>query len=221
MATDSFFSLACVSMIALLFGSVMTFSGYRLFMFLIPIWGFFFGFVLGAQAIQAIFGTAFLADVTSWVVGFVVAVVFAALSYLFYFFAVALIGGSLGYTLGVGVMLALLPNLTFVAWVVGVVVGLIVAVTVTVLNIQKLVIVIATALLGAAVIIGTFLLLLGQLPSSDVMTNPVRAVLETSPFWTIVFIIIAALGMTAQYTTSRRSEIKSYNRWEEIYVTEG
>ena len=72
MTTDSFFALLCVSLITLFFGFVMTFMGYRFFLFLLPIWGFFFGFGVGAEAIQAIFGTAFLADVTSWVAGFVV-----------------------------------------------------------------------------------------------------------------------------------------------------
>ena len=109
MTTSVFFSLACSSMIALFFGAVLAFNGYRLFIFLLPVWGFFFGFVFGAQAIQAILGTGFLSDVTSWVIGFIVALVFAVLSYLFYFFAVALLAGSLGYSLGVGIMLAILP----------------------------------------------------------------------------------------------------------------
>src|SRR3954470_844504 len=107
MTTDSFFALLCVSLLTLFFGFVMAFSGYRFFLILLPIWGFFFGFSVGAQAIQAIFGTAFLSDVTSWVVGFVVAAIFAVASYLFYFIAVAMLAGSLGYALGAGLMMAI------------------------------------------------------------------------------------------------------------------
>src|SRR5262249_28450475 len=73
MTTDSFFALMCMSLFAFLFGAILAFSGYRFFLFLLPVWGFFFGFGLGAQTIQAIFGTGFLSDVTSWVVGFFVA----------------------------------------------------------------------------------------------------------------------------------------------------
>src|SRR5512137_206617 len=98
MATDSFFALMCGGMIALLFGLVLAFAGYRLFLILLPIWGFFFGFGLGAQSIQALFGDAFLATITSWVVGFIVAAVFAILAYLFYVAAVAIASFSLGYT---------------------------------------------------------------------------------------------------------------------------
>src|SRR3954465_9138718 len=102
MATDSFLSLACTGMIGLLFGAVLLFAGYRFFIFLLPIWGFFWGFALGAQSIQALFGDAFLSTVTSWVVGFFLALVFAVLAYVFYFMAVALVGGALGYAIGVG-----------------------------------------------------------------------------------------------------------------------
>src|SRR6476619_8218511 len=94
-------------MIATFFGFVLAFGGYRFFLLLLPIWGFFFGFGLGAQTIQAIFGSGFLSDVTSWIVGFVVALIFAVLSYLFYIFAVALIAGSLGYALGTGLLVAI------------------------------------------------------------------------------------------------------------------
>src|SRR6478609_11494068 len=80
MATDSFLSLACTGMIGLLFGSILAFSGYRFFIFLLPIWGFFWGFGLGAQSIQALFGNGFLSDITSWVVGFFVGLLFAVLA---------------------------------------------------------------------------------------------------------------------------------------------
>ena len=102
MITESFFTFACAGVIGLLFGTLLTFAGYRFFLFLLPIWGFFFGLALGAQSVQALFGVGFLATVTSWVVGFVVGALFAVLSFVFYAFAVAIIGGSLGYVLAVG-----------------------------------------------------------------------------------------------------------------------
>ena len=94
------FELLCMSMLALLVGLTVTFSGYRFFLFLLPIWGFFFGFGLGAETLQVLFGVGFLATVSSWVVGFFVGAIFAVLSYLFYIVAVALLAGSFGYGLG-------------------------------------------------------------------------------------------------------------------------
>ena len=130
-------------------------GGYRFFMFLLPIWGFFFGFGLGAESVQALFGDAFLSTITSWVVGFVVALVFALCSYLFYFAAVALVGGALGYALAVGILEAIGLPFGLLVWIVGIVVGIIFAIGVIVLNIQKLV-VITDRILGAGVIVATF-----------------------------------------------------------------
>lgn len=214
MANESFFALMCAAVIGLFFGFVLAFSGYRFFLILLPIWGFFFGFGLGAQTIQAIFGTAFLSEVTSWVVGFVVAVIFAVLSYMFWIFAVALIGGSLGYALGAGVMLAIFPQMDILAWLVGIVGGVVFAFGTLALNLQKWIVLIATAVLGAGVIVGTFLFMFGGLPSSQLVANPVRAVLSTSPFWAIIFLVTAVLGAAAQYQTTRNWTVAKYNRWE-------
>ena len=126
-------------MIALLFGLVVCFAGYRLFLILLPIWGFFFGFGLGAQSIQALFGDAFLATITSWVVGFIVAAVFAMLAYLFYIFAVALISFSLGYAATVGVLTAIgMPLWGLHRLALAVVVGVVLALVVLRFNIQKI-----------------------------------------------------------------------------------
>jgi hypothetical protein len=213
---ESFFALVVTSLIAMFFGFVVAFSGYRFFLILLPIWGFFYGFALGANSLQAIFGQAFLATVTSWVIGLLVGVVFAVLSYLFYLFAVALIAGSLGYALGMGIMMAIGFDLQFIDWLVGFVLGVIFAVGAIALNIQKWVIIIATAILGAGVIVGTFMFMFGGLPSASLVQNPVRAALQTSPIWMLVFIVVAILGILAQYASTRNFEVETYDRFADM-----
>ena len=118
------FSLLCIALIALLFGLAVVFCGYRVFPGLLPIWGFFFGFFLGIQSVQALFGIGFLATVTSWVVGFFVGALFAVLSYLFYIFAVAILSGSFGYGLTVGILTWIGLDYGFLVWIIGIVVGI-------------------------------------------------------------------------------------------------
>ena len=48
-----FFQTILVSLIAILLGLALTLSGYRFFVFLLPIWGFFAGFSATASAIAA------------------------------------------------------------------------------------------------------------------------------------------------------------------------
>jgi Ni,Fe-hydrogenase I cytochrome b subunit len=213
MSTDSFFAVMCGGMIALLFGLIMAFAGYRLFLVILPIWAFFFGFGFGAQTIQTIFpNDALLTTVTSWVVGFIVAAVFAVLAYLFYIFAVAIVSYSLGYAAAVGLLSLLGMQFGFIVWVIGLVAGIALAFVVLRFNIQKLVIEIATAFLGAGVIVGVFLALFGGLPTSQLIQNPVAAALKNSPFWMIVFIVVGAMGLIAQIQNNRSFEAQTYNR---------
>ena len=53
---------------------------------------------------QALFGTGFISEVSSWVVGFIVGAVFACAVLHVYIVAVAVIAGSLGYIVTVGVL---------------------------------------------------------------------------------------------------------------------
>src|SRR5512139_3503636 len=216
MTTDSVFVLMCEGMIALLFGLALAFAGYRLFLVLLPIWGFFFGFGLGAQSIQALFGDAFLATITSWVVGFIVAAVFAILAYLFYIAAVAIVSFSLGYSATVGLLTAIGLPLAggFIAWIIAVVVGIALALVVLRFNIQKVVIELATAFLGAGEIVGVFVILFGG-PAAQVMENPVKFVLNSSPFWLIVFLVLGVAGFVLQYMHNRAWEVQTYNRMGE------
>src|SRR6478752_5425918 len=108
-----------LGLIAIAIGAAFTFWGFRFFLLLLPVWGFIFGFILGADAMTYIFGTGFLSEVTSWVVGFVVGIIFAALSYLYYWFAIVWIGATAGYALGTGVMAWLTPNLDIVTFIIG------------------------------------------------------------------------------------------------------
>jgi hypothetical protein len=211
MIGESFLALACAGLIALIFGTTLTFAGYRFFLFLLPVWGFFFGLALGAQTVQALFGDAFLATITSWVVGFIVAVIFAVLSYLFYFFAVILISGSLGYAVTVGILLYFGMNMNFLTWLIGIVVAIAVAFVTIRFNLQKWVIMIATSVLGASVVIGTFVLMFN--PASKFLENPVKAALSTSWLLTLVFLAMAIFGVVVQYRQNKTYVIESYDRW--------
>jgi Domain of unknown function (DUF4203) len=207
MQGDSFFAVMLTTVLALFFGFVLTASGYRFFLVLLPIWGFFFGFGLGAQSMQAAFGDAFLATVSSWIVGFLFAVLFAMLSYLFYFAGVGFVALALGYTIGVGVMQGIGFDFGLFVWLVGLVLGIAVVVVTFLLNIQKYVVIAATSILGAGVIVGSFLYAFGGLPAATLNQNPVRHVLENSPLWTLVFLAIAAFGIITQVVTTRQWEV--------------
>jgi hypothetical protein len=199
----------------LLLGSVIAFGGYRLFLILLPIYGFFFGLGFGAHSVQALFGDGFLATTTSWVVGFFAGLLFALLSYLFWAFAVALMAGSLGYSLVAGFFGLFGADLDVLVWIVGVVVGVIFAIAAIVLNLQKAIVIVSTALIGAWTIVGTFLFLFtpSATPAS-IAESGAKMVLDDHPLWFIIFAVVAAVGMIFQFQVNRNYEIERYNRWE-------
>jgi hypothetical protein len=213
MVTESFLALACAGLIAFLFGLAMTFVGYRLFLVILPIWGFFFGLWLGAQSIQALFGVGFLSTVTSWVVGFIVGAIFAVLSYFFWLFAVAILAGSLGYYAAVGVLQWIGLDMNILVWLIGIVAGIALAAVVIFFNIQKWLVIVATSVLGAATIIGSFTVMFN--PAARLLENPIRVMLQTSPWLMLLFLVLAILGIVSQARANRSVELETYNRWSE------
>jgi hypothetical protein len=201
--------------IVLFLGTLVAFGGYRLFLILLPIYGFFFGLSLGAHSVQALFGDGFLSTTTSWVVGFFAALLFAILSYLFWAAAVAIAAGSLGYALVAGFFGLFGADLTVLVWILGMGLGVIFAIVALVMNLQKAVVIVATAFLGAWAIVGTFLLLFTSATPASLAESGPKIILDDHPLWFILFGVVAALGMIFQFMFNRAYEIERYDRWAE------
>ena len=204
------FSVFCGTLIALFLGLIICFAGYRLFLMLLPIWGFFFGFALGAETLQLLFGAGFLATITGWVVGFIVGAIFAVLSYLFYAFAIAVIAGSLGYALGAGFMQLLNIEWGWLVWLVGIVVAVIAIIVTFRFNLQKYVIIVTTSFGGAGVVVGTLTFGIVGMSVAQFFENPVQAVIGESWLWALFFFVLAGLGIAAQIYANRAFEIEAY-----------
>jgi hypothetical protein len=204
-------SLFCGVLIALLFAIAVCFVGYRLFLVLLPIWGFFFGFMLGAQSLQALLGIGFLATVTSWVIGFFVGAIFAVASYLFYMVGVAVLAGSLGYMLAVGLLNLIGLDLTLIVWIVGIAAAIALAYVTIRFNIQKYVIIIATAVGGAGTVVGTLVLGITGMNLASLITNPVQIILQNSWWWALVFLALAIGGAIVQIRSTRDWELEPYD----------
>src|SRR6476661_6656541 len=178
MTTDGTFAAIVAASFLLFLSAIVAFFGTRLFWIILPIWGFFFGLAIGAQGVQALFGDGFLSTAFSWIVAFFLGLLFALLSYLFWFVAVALIGGYLGYGVVVGFFGLVGVDLGVFVWLLGVAVGVICAVLTIRFNVQKWVVVIGTSLLGAAGVVGTFLVLFNQLTPAQFADHPVKVVTD-------------------------------------------
>ena len=154
--------------LAVAIGLAFAFWGFRVFLILLPIWGFFAGFLLGANGIQYIFGEAFLATVTGWVVGFLVGLLFAVLSYLYYWVAVILLGGVLGYQLTIGLLQWIgFDGDGLIAFILAIIVGAVFAVGFFVLHMPAVLVIVVTAISGAAATMAGIAIGLGLVPYQE------------------------------------------------------
>lgn len=204
------FELICITLIALLFGTVLAFGGYRWFLVLLPLLAFFFGFALGAQAIHALIGDAFLGTVLGWIVGFIVAVVFAILSYLFYAFAVAIVAASLGYGIGYSIMSWIGFDGGLIPFLVGVVLAVIVAFVTLRYNLAKYVIIAATAIAGSAIAIGTLTAGVEGVELARLSGDPLGTLFGESIIWGILFVLMAIAGIVVQLQVNRAWTAEAY-----------
>ena len=186
-----------VGIVAIVIGLAWAFYGFKAFIILLPIWAFLVGFAAGASWLQELFGEGFFATVTSWVGGLVVGVVLAVLSYFWYYAAVVIVGGALGYTLGAGFMGALGFD-GILAIGVGLIVGAILAIITIVLAVPAWLIVVLSAVGGAVAAVNGVLILLGRIQLEDISSGLGEGLLKDPIIATIGVILIAAAGIVYQ-----------------------
>jgi hypothetical protein len=197
-------SVILIGLLALILGLTFCFGGYRFFIVLMPIFGFFAGFGLGADVINTLFGAGFLATLVSWAAGLVVGLLFAGLSYAFYNAAVMLLGGLVGYWLGASLMILLgfAPG-GFLVFTVGLVVGIIFSLATLILGMPKYLLIFLTAFGGASTVISGVLLLLGRVPLEALNNGAVAAIVRGSFLWLFVWLAVGLIGFVVQWNNNR------------------
>jgi Domain of unknown function (DUF4203) len=201
-----------LGVIALAVGAAFTFYGFKFFLILLPLWAFVAGFAAGAQAMSVLFGEGFLSTVLGWVIGFVTGAVFAIISYLWYWAAVVLLGGLVGYQIGYG-LLGLINITGIVAVAAGVIVGAVLAVATIVLGVPKALVVILTALGGAATVVAGVLLIIGRVPVEELGRGIVGYFIYDNVLWLLAFAVVAALGIVYQMRIVGPSEELDKAAW--------
>jgi hypothetical protein len=190
-------------------GLAFAFYGFRVFLILLPIWGFFAGFLLGMNLWDSLFPDAgFLVEVAGWVLGFILGLVFAVLSYLYYWVAVILLGGALGYQLTIG----LLQWIGFdadgiVTFILALVVGAIFAVGFFLLQMPAVLVIVATAISGAGATVAGVIIALGFIPA-DTLEFGIYGAMQNWDFgWLGIIAVIALAFAGAIYQTRTVSDM--------------
>ena len=204
------------AILVLAFGAVLCFAGYRLFLVLLPIFGFLAGMWLGGFVVSLIFSTGFLATVVGVTAAFLVGVLGAIFAYLFYTVGVAIVVAIFGAALGAGIMTALGFEAPWLIGLVALACAIAVGVLVLVLKLQKHVIMIGTAVAGADLMVLAFLFILGRVTLEQLQSTRhlFRPILADAWFWWIAWLGLAVIGTVVQLRTSGDYTFSRSRYWE-------
>src|SRR4051794_35278744 len=187
-----------IGLLAIGIGLAWAFYGLKLFTILLPLWAFFFGLIAGAQWGADIFGQGFFASVLSWGIGLVFGLVLAAISYFWYYAAIVILGGAVGYALGVGFFEFLGFGTGVIAIVVGLILGALFAIGTFLLGVPVLLVMVLSAFSGAAAVVNGVLILFNQIPVGAVNVGIFGSLFHQGIIGTVAFLVIGAAAVLYQ-----------------------
>ena len=194
-----------VGLIALLTGAVFCFRGYLAMRIVIPLWGAFAGFMLGAGIVAGDAG--FLATALGWIVGLVVAVVFGLIAYLYYEVSVIIGMLAIGFVLGTSVMVAFGVTWSWVIVLSGIVLAIALAFVGIVGDLPMVLLTILTALAGASTMVIGLMLLFNVVDVGEFNSGLTTEVLDDDWWWYVIFGVLVGAGMIMQFSdTDRRRD---------------
>lgn len=204
-----------LALLAALLGAAFCFAGYRLFLVMLPVWGFFSGFWVGAWGVSALLGSGFLGTATGFVVGFVTGVAGAVLSYLVYRVGVGIIAAGFGGALASAIITGLGFETGLVSGLVILASALLAAGVTLLANLQQYVIMALTAMAGATLAVFASLILLGDVTVADLQAraNFIEPVFQGSWLWGVLWLVLIGTGLLVQLRANR-----AYVFTREMYV---
>jgi len=187
-----------IGILAIAIGAAWALYGLKLFVILLPIWAFFVGLIAGAQWGDSLFGQGFFGTVLSWGIGIVFGIVLAAISYFWYYAAIVILGGAVGYMLGVGFFEWLGFGTGIIAIVVGLILGAIFAIGTFMLGVPAILVIVLSAASGAAAVVNGVFIFLGQIKLEGLDNGVFGSLLHNGVLAIVAWIVIFAAAIFYQ-----------------------
>ena len=178
----------------------------------ITIWGAFVGFSLGAGVVAGWLGEGFLAGTAGWVVGVIVAVLFAWLAYAYYAVAVLIAVASLGFATGVAVMAALGITWNWLVVAVAMIIAVLIGIAALSLDVPSILLVVLSTLGGASVAVSGVMLIVGVLSLADFTDSAATSYPAAAGWWwTALYLVLVVGGIVVQGRASRKWQSQAWD----------
>ena len=203
-----------IGIVAVFIGAVFCFWGYYAMRIVIPIWGAFAGFMLGAGAVSALDDHPFLSTALGWVLGIFIGLLFAVIAYLFYAVAVVLAFASIGFTFGAGLMTALNIDWDWIVIIVGVAVGIIFGIVATIAELPMVLLVVFSTIAGSLAMTAGMMLMFGAIDTADWSNDSVVSLIDDRWWWWVIAFALAIAGLVAQMKTIAQMRWSMRMAWD-------
>jgi hypothetical protein len=204
-----------VGVIAILIGALFCFRGWLMLRILIPIWGAFAGFLLGAGLVASIGNAGFLSTVLGWVVGVAVALVFALIAYLYYEVSVVVAMAAIGFSIATTALVALGVTWSWVLILAGVLLAVLLAFVAIVGDLPMVILAVLSAMAGASTIVGGAMLVLGVVDLADFTSEATTQRLDDDWWWYAIYVVLVIAGILAQMRAVGRFTASMRQSWRE------
>jgi len=185
-----------IGLLAIGIGLAWAFYGLKLFTILLPLWAFFFGLLAGAQWGTDVFGEGFFSTILSWGIGLIFGIVLAAISFFWYYAAIVIAGGAVGYMLGVGFFEFLgFSGDGIIVVLIGLILGAIFAVGTFLLGVPVLLVMAFSAFSGAAAAVNGVLILIGRIKLDTLNDGIFGSLFAEGLIGTVAFLVLGAVAL--------------------------
>jgi hypothetical protein len=202
-----------VGLMAIAVGALFCFRGFMAMRIIIPIWGAFAGFLLGAGIVDVASDDAFLRSLLAWLVAIGCAIVFGLIAYLYYEVSVVLAMAAIGFSLGSGAMVALGVTWSWVVVLVGVLLGALLAVVAIVADLPMIILVVLTAFAGATSIVLGVMLLGSVVDTTDFDVAETTERLDDDWWWYLAYVVLGVVGIVARVRHTARMDASLRQQW--------
>ena len=187
-----------IGILSVLLGLAVATMGLRLWFWMLPVLGFVAGFFLGTIAVFQLFGDGILATVLSWLVGVVVGIAFALISWFWWYAGVIIAAGSAGAGIATGLAASVGADRDWVLVVAGIIGAAIFVLGALLLNLPIYIVIANTAIAGALGAVAGLLLIFDRLELDNLGGGQAVAIVRDSLGWWLLWVAIAGIGVAMQ-----------------------
>lgn len=191
-------------------GVALVFKGYRIARILIPIWGFFIGFLMGASGVSDALNSSFIGTTLGIGVGLVMGLVFGLLAYFFFSLSIILLGATFGYWLGTGFITLIGFNKGFLSAMVGISLGVFLAIISIAINAPKYYLIVVSAFAGATSVFGGILIAINKIQPDSLNYAITGSKINLPVFWGILTLVLAIIGLVYQTRDNKGQQIDQW-----------